>query len=56
MRLLRHPLRISDIPRRSRAEAHSLEQALIIFAVENTVAHPELAGAAVGPLEIIWGD
>jgi len=48
-------LRISDIPRRSTAKAHSLEQALIIFAVENTVVHPELAQAAIGPLMVIWG-
>jgi len=48
-------LTIADIPRRSTAEAHTLEQALIIFAAENTVAHPELAGAAVKPLVIIWG-
>jgi hypothetical protein len=48
-------LKISDILRRSATEAHSLEQALIIFITENTVAHPELAGAAVKPLVIIWG-
>jgi hypothetical protein len=49
-------LKISDIPRQSPAEPHSLEQALIIFAVENTVAHPELAGAAILPLIYIWGE
>ena len=49
-------LRISDIPRRSPAEAHTLEQALIIFATENTIAHPELAQAAVPPLRFIWGE
>lgn len=47
-------LEISDIPRRSQAEASSLEQALIIFAVENTVAYPELAQAAIEPLVFIW--
>jgi len=49
-------LEIADIPRRSKAEAHTLEQALIIFATENTIAHPELAQAAVLPLEFIWGE
>ena len=46
----------SDIPRQSRAEARSLEQALIIFAVENTVAQPELARVAIQPLAIIWSE
>jgi len=49
-------LEIADIPRRSKAEAHTLEQALIIFATENTIAYPELAQAAVLPLEFIWGE
>ena len=44
----------SDIPCRSQAEARSLEQALIILAVENTTARPELARAAIQPLAIIW--
>jgi len=47
-------LTISDIPRQSRAKAYSPEQALIIFAAENTEAHPELAQAAISPLIAIW--
>lgn len=47
-------LKPSDIPRRSAAEAYTLEQALIIFATENTIAHPELAQGAIPPLESIW--
>jgi hypothetical protein len=50
----REMLAISDIPRQSQARAYSLEQALIIFAAENTVIHPELALAAIGPLVNIW--
>ena len=48
-------LSISDIPRRSRARAHSLEQALIIYATENTVIHPEAAQAAIPLLEELYG-
>lgn len=47
-------LTISDVPRQSQARAYSLEQALTIFTAENTVAHPELAWAAIGPLIYIW--
>lgn len=47
-------LTISAIPRQSRTRAYSLEQALIIFATENTVAHPKLALAAIGSLGTIW--
>ena len=47
-------LAVSEIPRRSRAEARSLEQALIIFAAENTMARPELAQAAIRPLVDLW--
>lgn len=48
-------LQISDIPRRSRAEPHSLEQALVIYATENTVIHPEAAQAAIPVLTVLYG-
>ena len=48
-------LSISDIPRQSEVKAQSLEQALIIYATENTIIYPEAAQAAIPVLIALYG-